>query len=358
MPRTQRGWRDRKVFVSAKAKEITYGTPLGTPVDTAFRVNTAPFRMEKERTPDLDLVGGTEEVGSFDELSRIVRGSLGLPFATPHFLAFGASYALGAVATTTPEVGKTARLHEITPKTSDYLLDAFTVEEILAGGAAVQKQYPGCMVDAFTLRVRNGGWWEAQVDVIGKGTVNAGSASPSAVSEAFLGAKDTKIWFSTGTFDGSLTQSKTTPDLLATTTEISAILRDCEWSVRNNINVEELREFNSGLYLARAERDRRSQTFSMTLEYKDDDPMLGYFLGANEQDLSVELECFGSVLAGDAVGMYYGFDLLFPKLRIADYDFTEALGKSLLRLNFSVMQHATHGSVRFGVMNAQTGYLQ
>lgn len=350
MPRTHYGWKDLLWYFSALTKEATYGAAEA--VDTKFRLNTSPPRLIKSKIPDLDLQGGTEEVGSYDLLDQHVRFTVGMPYATPHFLAFIVGYGLGAVTTSTPEVGQTARLHEFSPKTSDNLLPTFTAEVVHATG--VQKQYVGCYVDSYTIRVTKGGWVEATAEIIGK-SMATGSGSASAISEAFLGAKDCAAFYSTGAYDGSMSQDKSTSDL-GSAVASKAISQEFEWTVNNNSDPKDNEEFDSGGLMARAERSRRTQTYRLQHEYMEDDVLLGYY--ENDTVVRHELECHGSVLAGDAVGTYFGFNLIFPNLEILEIDWPEALGKQMIAASFGVKEDATYGSVKFGVINAQTGYLQ
>ena len=56
-------------------------------------------------------------------------------------------------------------------------------------------------------------------------------------------------------------------------------------------------------------------------------------------------------------GLYYGFQVMFPKLRIATRPKSEQGGRIVETITFNVLQDATHGSVILDVFNVQTAYM-
>ena len=347
---TKRGF-PRQFLISGRHKESTYGVANVANMQMV-RASSDPWYVVPELFPDTDMTGGLEEATVNDVLSWDVNAPpLSFIRVKPHTLAAFASYALGVVSTST--VDTSGKKHQITPKAA-FELDSFTLEEILIPGS-VQTQFPGVMVNSVELSVQRKGWWSMVAECIAAGSFATGSASGSEqAGEPPLKGGDALVWRSTGAYDGTTEQSKSTSDLAATLADISAKIVNMRWKWNNNINGDDLYRLNSGLYRGAAERDRRSQELTMTVELQDASELSA--LTARTQ-WSLETETISTVLAG-AGSIFQGFNLIFPILEIRTATPGGGVGKLTVDLDFQVMQHATHGSVLLDVYNKVDNYLQ
>mgnify|MGYP001579730505 CR=1 FL=1 len=343
---TKRGF-NRAIYISGKNKETTYNTAAVGTVQLV-RVSSEPFNLDIELVNDTDLSGGKEEATTLDELVRSVSGSLTFPRCTPHALAIAGKYGLGATAAAVNS-DTTAYKHQFTPVAA-FEMPSFSMEELVYSG--LQYQYPGCMINSFELATQRKGWWTLNMDVIGSGTRNTGTASGTELSETFFKAGHVKFWRSTGAYDGATQQSQVTSDLGATLTDITTKAVNFRWRYSNNIAADDLYEFNSGNVRGRAERDRRTQDLSFSVELDD----TSYLDALTAQTLwSMELDVVTTALAGAAT-VYYGFNLIFPQIKLKVVHTTGGVGKLLMDCETEVFQDATYGSVVLDVYNKQTSY--
>lgn len=340
--------RSRKVMVSAASKQSAIGTAQS--VDSLLRVSGEPGEIPIEVETDQELVGGSEEITSQDVSVRHYEMSLGQSLTKPHTLAFLAASALGSVSSATTAVG--AWLHTITPKSArDF--DLFTVEELLQSG--LQKQYADCFVDSLELSIERRKSWDISAQVLGSGKIATGSASVSEKSEASIHTKFTRAWLSTGTYDNTTPANDTTTELTATADVIEAEIESLRWSYNNNTDQDFLWHLNSGVTWGRAERSERSQTISMTLLMTRTVALDRLIAGT---PLSLQLKAINTSQDIAASGVYEGATIIWPQL---EYTVARPRGTSGSRMVWeveaNVQEHATYGSVRVYVWNAQTGYM-
>jgi hypothetical protein len=342
----------RNIQVSADSKESTYDTAVA--VDSKILINAGVIPDDQvEVVNDQDLIGGTEEAGS----STLIAQSLTFPMAQnrvkPHTLAFIGAYALGSVATTTPGGGTTARKHTITPATSA-TMNSFTMEGLLKTG--LQNKWSGCMVDSFDLSFQRGSnrFCNIAANVLGSGTVAAGTATESEVSEAGLNAATAAVWLDATTYDGSMTEALdlTVNDLTSNPAVLGADVIGFEWNYRNNIDPDFLYTIGSGNQFGIAERVARDQTVTLTLLWQDE----GYRTQLlADTDMALQLKVKNAEIASES--LFYGYQIMFPKLRIASRPKTEQGGRMVETITFNVLEDATHGSVILEVFNVQTAYM-
>jgi hypothetical protein len=319
-------------------------------VDSLLRVSGDPGEIVVEVETDQELVGGAEEMTEQTVSVRHYEMTLAQSLTKPHTLAFLAASALGNVSSATTAVG--AWLHTITPKAArDF--DLFTVEELLQSG--LQKQYADCFVDSLELSIERRRSWDITAQVLGAGKIQPGVASVSEVSESNIHTKFTRAWLSTGTYDNSTPANDTTTELTATADVIEAEIESLRWSYNNNTDQDFLWHLNSGVTWGRAERSERSQTISMTLLMTRTVALDRLIDGTA---LSLQIKAVNTAAQIASSGVYQGATVIWPQI-----EFTKAAPKGtsgsrmVWEIEANVHEHATYGSVRLYVWNAQTGYM-
>ena len=342
----------RNVQMSTNSKESAYDT--ADAVDSKILVNAGVIPDDVvEVVNDQDLIGGTEEASA----STLIAQSLSMAFAQnrvkPHTLAAIAAFAMGSVATTTPSGGSTARKHTITPATSA-TMNSFTLEGLLKSG--LQQKYSGMMVDNFNLGFQRQAnrFCNLTAGLLGSGTVAAGTATASEVSEAGLNAATAAVWLDATTYDGSTTDDLdlATNDLTSNPSALGVNVIGFEWEYRNNIDSDFLYTIGSGNQFGVAERVARDQTVTLTLLWQDE----GYRTQLlADTDMCLQVKVKNAQIASE--GLYYGWQVVFPKLRIASRPKTESGGRMIETITFNVLQDATLGSVQLDVFNTQTAYM-
>ena len=342
----------RNIQMSTNSKESAYDT--ADAVDSKILVNAGVIPDDNvEIVNDQDLIGGTEEAGS----STLVAQSLTFPMAQnrvkPHTLAAIAAFALGSVSTTTPSGGSTARKHTITPGSSTSM-NSFTIEGLLKTG--LQNKYSGCMVDSFNLSFQRGSnrFCNLTTSIIGSGTVASGTATESEVSEAGLNAATAAVWLDATTYDGSTTDDLdlTANDLTSNPTALGVNVIGFEWDYRNNIDPDFLYTIGSGDQFGVAERVARDQTVTLTMLWQDE----GYRTQLlADTDMALQVKVKNAQIGAE--GLFYGFQVVFPKLRIATRPKTEQGGRMIETITFNVLEDSSLGSVQLDVFNIQTAYM-
>ena len=346
---TKRGFQ-RGVYVSSKTAEssgsaLAYGTAQA--VDTMLRVSSDPFTYTEELVYDLDIIGGLEEATKQDKLSQDVRFDLVFPRVKAHSMAFAYAYALGAYAI---DNNGTSRRHTFTPATV-FEMPSFTAEDLLfpGSGSGLMYRYPGCVVDTVELSVARKGWWTMNVGCIGSGTRTAFATDPTAVEEPnevpFKGG-DASIY--QGTAPSSMTAVLGSSQQTAGVT-LSTKIVSLTYSLSNNISADDLYELAGGLVRKRAERSRRTQELSFTIELDS----ATYLDHLTDQDtLSLEIDNDTGVLGGDLWNQ--GFQLTFPELQYRVANVSGGTDKLVVDIEATVQQDASNGSIQVDVFNGQT----
>jgi len=344
---TQRGF-NRLTIIAGYTKETTYNTAVVSAMQLA-RVSSEPFALDLELVPDTDLIGGKEEATTLTELVRSTSGQLVMPRCTPHFLAFCGKYGLGQIAAPVNS-DTSAYKHQFTPLAA-FELPSFTVQEQIYSGLVYQ--YPGCMINSFELATQRKGFFTCSADIIGSGTRTSPSlASYSELAETFFKAGNVKFWRSTGAYDDSSQSNQSTSDLGATLTDMTSKVVNFRWKYNNNISADDLYEFNSGVVRGRAERDRRTQELSFSVELDD----TAYLAALDAQtQWSIELDVITGTLAG-ASTVYMAFNLIFPAIKLKVAKVSGGVGKLVVDCEAQVLQDATLGSVVLDVYNKQADY--
>ncbi len=351
---------NRKFYFAYITKNATWGTLEAEGTLFPFRVDSDPFTIQPELVSDEDLVGGNEEATLQDELKRSVSGSLSQPRVRAPFLSSMLAYALGQSTDSTQDTA--AGRHIITPYTTDYTVRTFSALDLF--DASYYIAYHNIAVESFELSTSRGGFLGFSSQVVGSGKhassgLTVGSLG-AALSAANLGpalkAGDCLVFRSVdaGTTVPS-TYAQGTENLPGSATNISAKIRAFSWKYNNNLISDEAFEMGSGLYRARAERDRRSQELSMTLEFEDS-TWLAYLTSQNT--LALEFQFTSGTLAG-ASTVYFGVQILFPKVLLTVSSVQGGVGTLLVNATGKVFYDGTNPTVRCTTFDRNTtGLLQ
>ena len=343
--------RVRRILVSADSKETAYDTAAA--VDCRILVSAGvQVDHEVDIITDQDKIGGTEEASDAEVYARRIAFPFAQVRAKPHSLAFAAAYALGSV--TTSALGATAYKHTFTPA-SAAAQPSFTMEALFKSGT--QNKYSGCFFDNFSLSFSRGAnrFCDLGAMVYGSGTVVAGTSTVAEISEGGLNAATAAVWLDATTYDGSTGNDLdlAVNDLTSNPTAISDEVTAFEWQFRNNFDLDSCYEIGSGEVLGNADRVARDQTVSLSRLYQDES---NYTRQVGDTDLALQVKVKNAQIAAE--GFYYGFNLIFPKLRIGSggRTITEQGGRLIENLTFSVLEDASLGSVVLDVVNVQTAY--
>jgi len=342
--------RIRNIIVSADSQESAYDTPEA--VDSRILVNAGIIPDDVvESVTDQDLIGGTEEASDQATFANHVTFAIAQNRVKPHTLAFGAAYALGAIATTTPSGATNTRKHTFTPM-SAAAQPSFTMEGLLKSG--LQKSWSGCFFDSLNLEFTRGAnrFCSLSGQVFGSGTVTDGTDTSAEISEGGLNAATAAVWLDATTYDGSTGDDLdlTVNDLTSNPSAVSDQVIGFEWQYRNNIDVDFNYEIGSGLVLGNSDRVARDQTVVLTRLWQDEAHRTQQLA---DTDLALQVKVKNAEIE---TGFYYGFNLIFPKVRIATRPKSEQGGRLVETLTFNVLEDSTLGSVVLDVFNIQTAY--
>ena len=340
----------RNLQFGTNSKETAYDT--ADAVDSLIRMSGGVLPNEQVQTiNNSDQIGGTEEASDAELLVQSVSFPFSQARVKPHTAAFVMAFALGDIATTTPSGATNTRKHTITPQTAA-AQPSFTMEGLLKSG--LQKKWSGMFMDSFNLSAERGAnrFLELSGQAYGSGTVTDGTANTSEISEGGLNAADAAIFFDATTYDGSTTDDLdlATNDLTSNPSGDEANMISLEWGYNNNMDLDFLYEIGSGTKFGGSDRLARTQTLTYTRLYQDETYQSGL---TNQTEYALQFKVKNAQIES---GFFYGIQIVFPLLQIADRQRGESNGRMTETLVFNVLQHATHGSVIVDVFNTQTAY--
>lgn len=288
----------RNLYIHGRKKETSFGSDSATGLAVAdfqmFRVSSDPFSFVVDIQDDVDITGGSEGATEAEIYAKRLEGPMDQPRVKPHTLATIGGFGLGAVTSSTDSNGRKHTFSPIESYSSGGLdLPTFTAVQ---DHSVFQKWHTGILVNSFTLQTDRKGYLQFSSGLLGSGkrynwSTDMSGATEQA-SEPWMKAGNAKIWlhrgYRTGTYDGSIAQSKATDDLTGYPEDISGRITSFKWSYDNGLSGDDLYRFESGLTMGAGERVRRSQTLSLQFEMSSED--------------SVEDLAFSAHLDGDTLG--------------------------------------------------------
>ena len=267
---TKRGF-DRKFYFSYIHEQSVWGTLEADANLYPFRVNSDSLVLTPELVDDTDEVGGSEEAQEQDELSRDVSGSMIQNKVRAPFAAAILANALGASTDSTQDT--TAGRHIITPYTTDYSVKTFSGLDLWSN--TIYRAYHNLAIDSVELSTQRKGWLQLSAQVIGSGKtatsgITVGSLGAAPAMGPALKCGDMKVFRSVNA--GTVlpgTYGQGSEDLPGAATDIKAKIRSFRYRYNNNLLRDDAYESGSGLFRARAERERRAQSLSFDVEFED-----------------------------------------------------------------------------------------
>lgn len=342
-----------------------YGT-WGT-AEHSFNVTSAAWTRTVEVQDSLDEFSGYEanvNAGTQYLLACSIQGDMA-GRATPHAVAILGYAALGSISSGTAGTlgtAATAYRHRIRPvkvasgTTDSGTLPALHVTESLSGTSDFQFDYQSCMVNTFSLQASRKSWITYTASLVGNGVFRTSSiAKPAVVTENYLKAGDCKIFFGTSAA-ATPNQDKATSDITGTgfgdRIDMTARVIDFNWSVNNNLLLDDGYGMNSGTTRDHMWKGRRTQTLTTTLELRYTDQLS---ILESQKVCAMEIECYNGLIESNA---YYGFNLVFPKLVLLSATPQGAPSDMVtVAMEWSVVEDTTKGSVMLDVYNTRSAYL-
>ncbi len=357
--------RQRVFQVSAAIGEAGSYDSGGT-IDERIAISQGDMPQEiVQVVDDSDLIGGTEEPVDQEVMAQHVTFGINIPRVKPFGLGFVLAYSLGSDVASAPDTSTpaaTLKAHTCTPDTTDAgVMDTFSFE---AWHTSSDKyKYDGAMFTGHRLGVQRGAnrFVSLSADMIASGTRGSAGSAQTEPTETQLSAASSGAWFgTTGPGSGNEAFSSRSQDLdpatadIDTPTDITSILHSWEWVCDNGIVPDELYRIGEGNVLGDNDRNTRSQTLQVVFDYAND-----VYVAA----LKAQTEySFQTIVRGDQhstdTGYYYGFNLLFPQIKLIDVTLDERAGKLVWVTNWRVLDDAagTYASVYCDVFNAFAAY--
>ncbi len=219
---------------------------------------------------------------------------------------------------------------------NDYLVPSFTVLDHI--GAALKKQWTGCMLSRFELSAERKGFVRLGGRIFASGSnTTPGTARPAEISETYLKMGDCAFTIA-GTFDGRTFSGGT---------NINAKVRSFTYASEFDIPDELVYEPSGVDKPKRAERGRRRESLSLDVEF-DDATERDYVL--NQTNLNLLIQMVGA--SGS-----YDVKLILPQFRFNGFPQSGGVGVMTLSQEAAVQQHATYGPIMIQVANQQVDYL-
>jgi hypothetical protein len=271
----------------------------------------------------------------------------------------GSILAFGLGASTDSTQDTSAGRHIIIPYTTDFSVKTFSALDLFT--TTFYQAYHNCAVNSFELSTQRKGWLQLTAQIIGSGKiastgVTVGSLGAAPTMGPALKAGDLKIFRSVDagtTLPGTYAQG--TEDLPGSATDISAKIRSFRWAYDNGLLADDAFEPGSGLFRARGERERRSQSLSFDVEFEDS-TYLDYV--TSENVVALEFDFTTATLAGGST-VYYGMNLLFPMTKVQVVNVTGGVGTLIASCTAKVFDDGTNATVQATTFDKNTtGLLQ
>ena len=351
----------RRCYFSSTS-EGTYGTAEAITHYANLQSSLAP--VAHEWYSDTEEATGKEEETAADLLAKSARFTLS-GRASDKILPILMSFALGGD-TMTQSGGAAEYMHLIEPAAVGTELVAFTHEQHAAGAsdatAGSSRKYTGCVVDTFRLSGSRKGWVMFSADIIGRGDQAGGGAQTEAslagpTIHYPVGSCD--AWVSTGGLEGSF--SVTLPTIASTnTTDLNSsgltnlknLMRDFEFTLANNIQVDDGYILDSGTVMGvTAPRGARVQTLTFTLDYTSSTAAFVAWAEANTTTPAFELSCTTGTQIVDT--HYHAFKLFIPQMQVKEITPGEANGQQTLAFSCQAQDDGTNSTSDFYNWNAE-----
>lgn len=304
---------DKTVAIGFYTKEATYDAGMDlTTTDNSVGCRMQSFESAAEWADEIisDKEDIGQEHGTTQEIfNHQAKYTYTETKARPNSLAGLATMAFGSVSSEANANG--GYIHTITPCATTADLPSTQIDEKFGG---VRYQYKGMVADTLKITGEAGRMIGLEATLMGSGTrtTSTSTSFPATVSESWMKAYQTKIFFAAGdtiTVAASPTQESTTITGSDTSEEWGLYLNSFEYNWTNNL--EGRFGFGSQVF-QQIDYKKRNSTLSLTLMFRNSNEY-SYFL--NQTPMAIEIECAGGLIDSPKTAKY-GFKLIIPQFKI------------------------------------------
>jgi len=341
-------------------KEADYGDGISVQ-DSTWNMDPNNTNEEVNAFIDREEVTGLEEA-SDTQLLSISAGHAHAQRATPHALAFFGMAAWGEITTTSVfsiAAGEVYR-HDIVLTNTAAVLPSFGWVENRGG---LIKAFHGGVAGRYAINFERSANIRLEADVLGSGSfVSVATVRPALLSaEPFLRTSEAHVWLGTGTIgNSSLAQSNTVSDISGSPTSLTCDLVSLNYELVNNLQGDaDSYGFGTGLSRCKLERDARQQSLSFSIEHDGTNQEIQRMLDQANLAMEVDVVTGVEIVAGS--GIFYGFNLAFPRLRFMAAPIGGGRSKQITEITAEPLQQGDSSSelkaAMLTVFNATSGYL-
>ncbi len=352
-----RGYSDWRAYGTAK-RETAYGDGLSV-IDATWNREPGPTAEGHTIFENGEEVTTLEDISETQLMSRDFSHSH-VQRATAHAVAFFGASVFGVnsneivVTTAAGDVRRTI----ITPTNTPGSIVTYGYVESRGG---LIREYPGAGTNRFKLSGERNGHVMLEADVMASGTfVAVNTIRPALLTaEPFLRISEAKVWLGTGVAANSLTQGIS--DISGSPTILSTKLQGFEFEWNQNLMGEDGYGFGEGESKAELERAERAISLNMNLEVENDSAQELDRMD-NQTNLGVSIDVVSGVQVVAGVNFFYGFNLLFPRVRYKAIGMDGGRSKQIFNLECVPLRQVgsadNEQAVMLSVWNQQTAYLQ
>lgn len=354
-----RGFKDFRAY-GTRVRETAYGDGLSV-MDATWNAEPGPTVEGHQFFDNGEEVTTLEDISEQVILSRDFSHSH-VQRATAHAIAFFGAAAFGVnsneivVTTTAGDVHRTL----ISLTSSPGILPTFGYVEDRGG---LGREYNGAAVGRFKISGERNAHVMLEADVMASGSfVAVNTVRPALLTaEPYLRVSECKVWLGTGAAADSLTQSNTVSDISGSPTALDTKLQSFEFELNSNLMGDDGYGFGTGESRAELERDSRALSLNLNLEVENDSAQELDRMD-NQTNLGVSIDVVSGIRVVAGVDFFYGFNLLFPRVRYKAIGMEGGRGKQLYNLECVPLRQVGSAdnlqSVMLSVWNAQSVYLQ
>ena len=350
----KKGW-DQSLMMSLYKKEATY--------DAAVVINATNFCTLKGHSDydpdwadtvvdDLDAVTGSEYATEQEITEQGFKFGYEEARARPNAIIGMVAAAFGGL-TPTQDGAFVAYKHKGNPAAVGAAIPSFNV---IGKKGGIQYLHKGCKVNSVELSGEEGGPVKLSAEIIGSGSraVDA-TGFVAKISEPRLYSRYTKIWREASpniSIDATLTQGA---ENISSGTPVSMGPRVKSWRWKFMNNFEEQRGHGGDGVLQDLDPGRRTVELGLTVLFNDNTELNHYL---NQTALALELDCKHATLIAAGGSMYYGFQIIIPKLALKKAPHPKGgVGDSLTQdFEILIMDDGTNPISIFEGYNAKAAY--
>ena len=350
---TQRGW-NQQFMISDYKKEAAYdaGVTMNSTNACSRRGYDLSVDWADKIVNDESEVTGTEHGTDQDIVSQGVKLTYKEPKARPNSVNAAFARAFGNI-TATQDGAFAAWKQKIIPITVGSSLPTAHAEHKKGG---LQYKYTGLMTESLEVSGKEGDYISLTEILMGSGTRStSATAFPAYITESWMKLANTKAWMESGasiSLRATLTQGGQD---ISSGSGTSLDVRMKDFAFKWNNNPEGQGGFGGAGVFTAMEYKRRKGDLSATLIFNDA-AELGLYTA--QTAVALEIDCKGALIAAGG-SMYYGFQLVFPRLKFSKAPLPDGgIGDALsCKFNFDLQEDGTNPVVVFEGYSAKTGYM-